>query len=88
MGVAGYILKRSASEELTRGIHAAATGGIYLDPAIAGQAVGRLAQAASNNVEGVGFSHLSAREQEVMQLAALCRTPNYAASSRFPQISR
>jgi DNA-binding NarL/FixJ family response regulator len=71
MGVAGYILKRSATEELVRGIHAVATGGIYLDPAIAGQAVGRLAQIASDNFESGGFSQLSAREKEVLQLAAV-----------------
>uniref|UniRef100_Q07TZ6 Two component transcriptional regulator, LuxR family n=1 Tax=Rhodopseudomonas palustris (strain BisA53) TaxID=316055 RepID=Q07TZ6_RHOP5 len=71
MGVAGYILKRSATEELVRGIHAVAHGGIYLDPAIAGQAVGRLAQAASDSVEGGCLAHLSAREKEVLQLAAV-----------------
>jgi DNA-binding NarL/FixJ family response regulator len=71
MGVAGYILKRSATEELIRGIHAVAQGGIYLDPAIAGLAVGRLAQAASDNFEGGCLAHLSAREKEVLQLAAV-----------------
>ena len=71
MGVAGYILKRSATEELIRGIHAVAQGGIYLDPAIAGQAVGRLAQAASDNIEGGCLSQLSTREMEVLQLAAV-----------------
>ena len=41
LGVAGYVLKRSATEELRRAIHAVAAGGIYLDPAIAARAVGR-----------------------------------------------
>jgi DNA-binding NarL/FixJ family response regulator len=31
-GVGGYVLKRSAPEELIRGIHAVAAGGLYLDP--------------------------------------------------------
>lgn len=31
-GITGYILKRSATEELARGIHAVAAGGLYLDP--------------------------------------------------------
>lgn len=31
-GVTGYILKRSATDELARGIHAVAAGGLYLDP--------------------------------------------------------
>jgi DNA-binding NarL/FixJ family response regulator len=71
MGVAGYILKRSATEELIRGIHAVANGGTYLDPAIAGQAVGRLALSASDNSGESSLSHLSAREKEVLQLAAV-----------------
>ena len=41
LGVAGYVLKRSATEELRRAIRAVAAGGIYLDPAIAARAVGR-----------------------------------------------
>lgn len=71
MGVAGYILKRSATEELIRGIHAVAKGGIYLDPAIAGHAVGRLAQMETDSIEGGALSHLSTREMEVLQLAAV-----------------
>ncbi|MBB1092881.1 response regulator transcription factor [Rhodopseudomonas palustris] len=31
-GVTGYILKRSATDELARGIHAVAAGDLYLDP--------------------------------------------------------
>ena len=38
-GAVGYVLKRSATEDLLRAIHAVAAGGIYLDPAIAGQAI-------------------------------------------------
>ena len=41
LGVAGYVLKCSATEELRRAIHAVAAGGIYLDPTIAARAVGR-----------------------------------------------
>ncbi len=40
IGVVGYVLKRSASEELSRGIHAVGAGVIYLDPAIADRALG------------------------------------------------
>lgn len=71
MGVAGYVLKRSATEELVRGIHAVAKGGIYLDPGIAGQAVGRVAQTVSDSLEADMLSHLSTRELEVLQLAAV-----------------
>src|SRR5271165_1426378 len=41
LGVAGYVLKRSATEELHRAIYAVTGGGIYLDPAIAARAVGK-----------------------------------------------
>jgi CheY-like chemotaxis protein len=34
-GVSGYLLKRSASDELIRALHAVTSGGMYLDPAIA-----------------------------------------------------
>lgn len=71
MGVAGYVLKRSATDELVRGIHAVAKGGIYLDPAIAGQAVGRIAHTVSDAPDGDTLSHLSTRELEVLQLAAV-----------------
>ena len=44
LGVGGYLLKRSAADELPRAIHAVAAGGMYLDPAIAGKVVGGLAR--------------------------------------------
>jgi DNA-binding NarL/FixJ family response regulator len=39
LGIAGYLLKRSAAEELVRAIRAVAAGGLYLDPAVAGKAM-------------------------------------------------
>ncbi|ABD89324.1 response regulator transcription factor [Rhodopseudomonas palustris] len=71
LGVAGYILKRSASDELIRGIHAVANGGIYLDPAIAGQALGRPAPMAPAGNETSAISELSTRELEVLRLASV-----------------
>ncbi len=38
-GACGYLLKRSAAEELVRAIRAVAAGGVFLDPAIAGLAL-------------------------------------------------
>jgi DNA-binding NarL/FixJ family response regulator len=69
VGVAGYVLKRSAPEELIRAINAVAAGGVYLDPAIAGKALGRTGpgpqeSAPSDSVE------LSDREIEVLRLTA------------------
>ena len=64
-GVAGYLLKRSAAEELRRAIHAIHAGGVYLDPAIAGQVVGRVAQVSQRGAPA-GTAELSERETEVL----------------------
>jgi DNA-binding NarL/FixJ family response regulator len=71
LGAAGYVLKRSATEELIRGIHAVAAGGLYLDPAIAGRAIGRVALQAHNGEENSAVADLSTRELEVLRLAAV-----------------
>lgn len=71
LGVAGYILKRSATDELIRGIHAVARGGVYLDPAIAAHALGRVVHAVAPNVETSAISQLSTRELEVLRLASV-----------------
>lgn len=69
IGVSGYMLKRSAAEELVRAIRAVARGGLYLDPAVAEKAMGmtppRTARADSPDV-----SDLSDREIEVLRLTA------------------
>jgi DNA-binding NarL/FixJ family response regulator len=70
-GVAGYVLKRSATDELVRGIHAVAAGGIYLDPAIAGRAVGQAAQRALAGGGAADGGDLSARELDVLRLTAV-----------------
>jgi DNA-binding NarL/FixJ family response regulator len=70
-GVGGYVLKRSAPEELIRGIHAVATGGLYLDPAIAGRAVGQNAQRTPNGADATATTDLSAREIDVLRLTAV-----------------
>ena len=68
MGVSGYLLKRSASEELIRALTAIASGGLYLDPAVAEMAV---AQSAPRRLEGpIGVVELSQREMDVLKLTA------------------
>lgn len=63
-GVAGYLLKRSAADELTRALHAIHTGGVYLDPSVAAHVVYRLAQTGTRG--SVAASELSERETEVL----------------------
>jgi len=69
-GAVGYILKRTATEELNRGIHAVASGGIYLDPAIAGRALGSAARQIPVSADTLTGVELSSREIEVARLTA------------------
>ena len=78
-GASGYVLKRSAAEELIRAIRAVATGGVYVDPALAGKLLGARAPDAAARPEGpesggahssAGDRGLSAREAEVLRLIA------------------
>jgi len=69
LGVAGYVLKRSASEELVRAVRAVASGGIYIDPAVAP----KLLNTGSQKVDAVigEGADLSEREAEVLRLTAV-----------------
>lgn len=68
-GAKGYILKRTATEDLVRAIRVVASGEIYIDPAVAGELV---ASVTSTSVTGqVNPSlDLSERETEVLRLVA------------------
>ena len=65
-GAKGYLLKRSAADELVRAIKAIADGGIYLDPAIAEKALPVLAHHPTSSKKSA-ISELSHRETEVLQ---------------------
>ena len=69
LGIAGYMLKRSAAEDLVHAIRAVAKGGLYLDPAVAEKAMGRTPVRADrpDSPEAVD---LSDREIEVLRLTA------------------
>jgi DNA-binding NarL/FixJ family response regulator len=68
LGVAGYLVKRSAAGELVRAIHAVAAGGTYLDPLIAGKIIGG-AHGTSRSARGQTVE-LSDRETDVLRLIA------------------
>ena len=68
-GVAGYLVKRSAADELLRAIHAVAAGGIYIDPAIAGKLVGGGGPGSARSPSGATVE-LSERETDVLRLIA------------------
>ncbi|MBR1274130.1 response regulator transcription factor [Bradyrhizobium sp. AUGA SZCCT0283] len=67
-GARGYLLKRSAAEELLRAIRAVNQGAIYLDPAIAEKASMSAPEfALAGDSEG---GELSRREEDVLKLVA------------------
>jgi DNA-binding NarL/FixJ family response regulator len=67
-GAAGYILKRAAADELIRAVRAVASGGVYVDPRIAGKLVNSFAPAKS--VAASAMSELSERETAVLRFIA------------------
>ncbi len=68
-GASGYILKQSASTELLSAIRAVASGGNYLDPAVAGKVIGFARARAKPRADSQGS--VSEREAEVLRLIAL-----------------
>ena len=66
-GARGYLLKRTAAEELIRAIRAINAGGVYLDPAIADKA---LPDAAAEGTARGEHTSLSLREEGVLRLTA------------------
>jgi DNA-binding NarL/FixJ family response regulator len=70
-GARGYLLKRSAAEDLVRAIRAIASGGTYLDPAIADRAISDAARGGRSDSTRLGDPEsLSQREDEVLRLTA------------------
>ncbi len=67
-GASGYIVKRSAAEELIQALHAVAAEGVYLDPIVTAKLVG--APKASPEARADGGT-LSDREAKVLRLIAL-----------------
>lgn len=69
-GVRGYVLKRSAVENLVQAIRAVVVGGIYVDPAIAGR-VFEGKRSPAKQAAGKGAPPLTERETDVLKMAAL-----------------
>ena len=68
-GAAGYVLKRSAGEQLVQAIRMAARGQIYVEPALAGKALARMAAGPAASPQTTQ-APLSEREKEVLSLLA------------------
>jgi DNA-binding NarL/FixJ family response regulator len=65
-GASGYVLKRSAADDLVRAIRAIVAGGLYLDPSMAASALAPLRQSGASGAP----SRLSERESEVLRMIA------------------
>jgi DNA-binding NarL/FixJ family response regulator len=74
-GARGYVLKRSAADELIRAIRTVHAGGVYIDPAIADKVMAHKSPAAPS----ASGTALSDREEEVLKLAAQGWTNREAA---------
>jgi DNA-binding NarL/FixJ family response regulator len=66
-GAAGYVLKRSASDELVRALRSVAAGETYLDPVLADELMPRSHRSGSG---AFAIAALSERERGVMRLVA------------------
>jgi len=66
-GAVGYVLKRSAGDELVKAIGTVAKGGVYFEPSLAGQALARQMADPRSDARSVV---LSDREQEVVMMLA------------------
>ncbi|MFL9825526.1 response regulator [Rhodoplanes sp. SY1] len=72
VGGVGYVLKRSASEELMRAIAAVAAGGVYVDPALRARVTGQGSPKPASPAipPGLPDADLSEREIRVLRLTA------------------
>ena len=68
-GVRGFLLKRSAAENLIQAVRAVVTGGLYVDPAIVDRVFMRSPKGRHN--EKPLIPELTERETEVLKLTAL-----------------
>ncbi|HZE73224.1 MAG TPA: response regulator transcription factor [Pyrinomonadaceae bacterium] len=69
VGASGYVLKQSPPAELLHAIRSVAAGGKYLDPAVAGKVIGRIAGKQSAP-RGKPKEEVSDREEAVLRLIA------------------
>ena len=69
VGVVGYVLKRSAGEDLIRAIRIVAAGGIYIDPEMSTKAFGESQSGTTDRAVG-DLIDLSKREIDVLRLMA------------------
>lgn len=79
VGVRGYVLKRSAAENLVQAIRAVVVGGLYVDPAIVDRVFEKNITRGGRAATAGAMPQLTDREGEVLKLTALGFTNKEAA---------
>jgi DNA-binding NarL/FixJ family response regulator len=80
-GASGYVLKRSATEDLIHAIRTVAAGGTYIDPNLAGRLVNVYIESRSESTSAER-GELTEREADVVRLIALGHS-NKEIAARF-----
>jgi DNA-binding NarL/FixJ family response regulator len=78
-GVRGYLLKRSAAENLIEAIRAVVTGGLYVDPAIVDLVFTNSSTRGRRSNDPLSMAELTQREADVLRLTALGHTTKETA---------
>ena len=81
LGVKGYLLKRSISEELLLAVRSASKGEVYLSPTISDSVMSILMSPSTGETPASPAGLLSPREREVLQLIAEGYTNNAIAKT-------
>jgi DNA-binding NarL/FixJ family response regulator len=79
-GASGYVLKQSPPQELLHAIRAVASGGKYLDPAVAGRVFGSYTGPLRGE-QSEAIRELSQREEEILRFIALGHSNKEIANS-------
>jgi two-component system, NarL family, response regulator NreC len=73
-GAAGYVVKKTAADELINAIRIVASGGIYIDPGLAEDLVESLAWPSTSTVSDRSHGQMTEREAAVLRLIAWGRS--------------
>jgi DNA-binding NarL/FixJ family response regulator len=73
-GAQGYILKENAVSDLLAGLKAAASGGVFISPSVAGYLMRRHQRASALKEERKGLARLTPTERRVLHLVAENKT--------------
>ena len=82
-GAQGYILKENAVSDLLVGVKAAAAGGVFISPSVAGYLVRRHQRASALKEEKKGLAMLTPTERSVLRLVAENKTNKQIGGELF-----